>query len=139
LAYPFHFEVRIDGEQIVPIEMNPLRFAGWCTTDIAYYAYGINTYKCFFHNKKPDWETVFEENSNIVYAMVIMDKTMNNKKENLVFEYNSLKKYYSEIIEIRKVDYKIHSIYGFMFLKIRDEKEKIFDKILKEEFDRFLK
>jgi len=136
--FPFHFEVRIDGEKIVPIEMNPLRFAGWCTTDIAFYSYGINTYQCFFQNQKPDWEKVFAENKDVVYAMVIMDKKQNSNQDIGEFGYGHLKDNYKQILKIREVDYQIHSVYGFMFLKIQTEMEAWFQKILNENFDRFL-
>ncbi|WP_411679548.1 ATP-grasp domain-containing protein [Clostridium thailandense] len=34
--FPVHMEVRVDKmENIIPIEVNPMRFSGWCTTDIA--------------------------------------------------------------------------------------------------------
>ena len=41
--FPMHLELRVSGENIIPIEVNPMRFAGLSCTDIAYYAYGINT------------------------------------------------------------------------------------------------
>lgn len=136
--FPFHFEVRIEEEKIVPIEMNPLRFAGWCTTDIAYYAYGINTYEYFFKNEKPDWATIFKQKKNKSYAMVIMDRTNNSKNEKRKFNYKKLENNYSNILELREVDYKTDSIYGFMFLDISLKQEECYEKILKEDFDRFL-
>jgi hypothetical protein len=136
--FPFHFEVRIDGSIIVPIEMNPLRFAGWCTTDIAKYAYGTNVYDCFFNNKKPDWESIFKEDNDSTYAIVVMGKTSNSHPKSKVFNYDSLGKYYNNILDIRKADYSIHSIYGFMFLSIDSDHEATFDRILNEDFDRFL-
>ena len=38
--FPAHIELikKHDGE-VIPVEINPMRFAGWCTTDLAYYAY----------------------------------------------------------------------------------------------------
>jgi hypothetical protein len=30
--FPAHAEVRIDENKIIPIEVNPLRFGGFCTT-----------------------------------------------------------------------------------------------------------
>ena len=37
--FPFHIELRIDKDKIIPIEINPMRFCGWCITDIAQNAY----------------------------------------------------------------------------------------------------
>jgi hypothetical protein len=42
-----HVEVRVDGDVICPIEFNPMRFAGFSSTDVAYYAYGIRTIEYF--------------------------------------------------------------------------------------------
>ncbi len=54
---PIHVEVRVaKSGEIFPIEFNPMRFAGWCTTDLAYYAYGINVYECFWQQREPDWK-----------------------------------------------------------------------------------
>ncbi len=135
--FPFHFEVRIDGEIMIPIEMNPLRFAGWCTTDIAYYSYGLNTYEYFFRNEKPNWEKILKE-KDVTYAMVIMDKKKNILQDKRMFAYERLQEKYQEILKIREVDYHTHSIYGFLFLKIQTKKEEWFQKILEEDFDQFL-
>ena len=49
--FPIHIEFRITKSgKAIPIEINPMRFAGWCTTDLAYYAYGINIYEYFLLN-----------------------------------------------------------------------------------------
>jgi len=53
--FPVHVEVRITNEGLaIPIEVNPLRFGGWCTTgDLSWYAYGINSYEYFLKVKYP--------------------------------------------------------------------------------------
>jgi len=53
--FPVHAEVRIDDAgNILPIEINPMRFGGWCATDIAHHAYQINPYQYYFEQKEPD-------------------------------------------------------------------------------------
>ena len=44
--FPVHIELRRDNDGILlPIEVNPMRFGGWCTTaDISFLAYGFNPY-----------------------------------------------------------------------------------------------
>ena len=58
---PVHVEVRLKpDQQIIPIEVNPLRFGGWCTTaDLAGMSFGINPYEMFLKQEKPDWEKIF--------------------------------------------------------------------------------
>jgi len=45
--FPAHAEVRIDDNgKIIPIEINPLRFGGWCTTaDLSGISLDLNSYK----------------------------------------------------------------------------------------------
>jgi hypothetical protein len=58
--FPAHAEVRIDENgKIIPIEVNPLRFGGFCTTaDLLGVTLGFNEYKCFYENK--NWDTIFK-------------------------------------------------------------------------------
>ena len=61
MNFPAHVEVRIDSSgKVFPIEINPLRFGGWCTTaDLLGIALGYNSYDYFIQNEKPDWERIF--------------------------------------------------------------------------------
>lgn len=73
--FPVHAEVRINEQgQIVPIEINPMRFAGWCTTDVAHYAYGINPYICYFRQEAPDWDEILAAEDEHLYSIVVLDK-----------------------------------------------------------------
>ena len=65
---PIHIEVRVTSQgDIVPIEVNPMRFAGWCTTDVAKYAWNINVYECFHEQKRPDWNQVLTNSGREIY------------------------------------------------------------------------
>ena len=48
--FPVHMELRRDKDgALLPIEVNPMRFGGWCTTaDAAFMAYGFNPYLYYF-------------------------------------------------------------------------------------------
>ena len=60
--FPLHAEVRIDsGGRLLPIEINPMRFGGMCTTaDLASRAYGYNLYEYCFGQKEPAWEELLK-------------------------------------------------------------------------------
>jgi hypothetical protein len=67
--FPLHVEVRISAAgRLVPIEVNPLRFAGIGTADLGYYAYGINPYESFFLQRKPDWQRILAESDEHIYS-----------------------------------------------------------------------
>ncbi|WP_287273102.1 MULTISPECIES: ATP-grasp domain-containing protein [unclassified Okeania] len=52
--FPVHIELRRNSNGILlPIEVNPIRFGGWCTTaDLSFLAYGFNPYLYFYYQKK---------------------------------------------------------------------------------------
>ena len=73
--FPIHVEIRIDDKGVIrPIEVNALRFGGWCTTgDLSWHAYGINSYDYFINNKKPNWEQIFNSRPNKIYSIILLN------------------------------------------------------------------
>ena len=68
--FPLHIELRVtDDERIIPIEVNPMRFAGWCTTDVSKYAWGINVYECFMKQTSPDWNEILSKAILLRYSL----------------------------------------------------------------------
>ncbi|MFT5698123.1 MAG: hypothetical protein ACI8ZB_000977 [Desulforhopalus sp.] len=117
-GFPLHAEVRIDEEGVVrPIEVNPLRFAGWCSTDIAYYAFDINVYEYFIEKKRPFWDEIFKGKEGCEFAIAILEK---NKvvPENCHFDYESLQASLTSLIAIRPIDYRNQPLFAFMFIKV---------------------
>ncbi len=127
--FVLHVEVRVtpDGT-VIPIEVNPMRFGGWCTTaDTAFFAYGINSYEYFLKNKKPDWETILEGKDDLLYAMIVLDNNSKIKGEEIKdFDYESLISKFKKPLEIRKVNYSEFPLFGFIFTEThKDHKEEL--------------
>lgn len=116
--FPMHMEMRIteDGE-FIPIEINPMRFAGFCTTDVASYAFGINPYLCFLEQKSPDWDSLLEEDNGDIYVMAVVDIPRNMDKNKVHFDYDIMAAKLSHVLEIRKMDYRIFPMAVFLFAK----------------------
>jgi hypothetical protein len=116
--FPMHMEMRITPEgEFIPIEINPMRFAGFCTTDIASYAYGINPYNCFLEQKSPDWHTILEKGSDDVFVMGVIDIPRNLDKHSVNFDYELLQTKLSEVLELRKMDYRVFPMAAFIFAR----------------------
>lgn len=118
--FAMHVEVRkTETGQIVPIEVNPMRFGGWCTTaDITYYAYGINPYEYFFHSKKPDWENILKNKEDKLFSVIVLDNSSGiNALEIESFNYELLVSHFSKLLEIRKVDYMQYPVFGFLYVE----------------------
>jgi hypothetical protein len=116
--FPAHAEVRIDENgKIVPVEINPLRFGGWCTTgDLLGITLGFNSYKCFFENKKPDWENIFKGKENKIFSVVVLDNNSGIIPSNIMkFKYSDLANDFENPVLIRELDINKYSVFGFAF------------------------
>ena len=114
--FPMHIEVRIEEENIIPIEVNPMRFAGWCCTDLAYFAYGINIYEYFLHQKKPNWEEIFNKVDDSEFYFNIADIPATTEKRPIKnFDYNGYLSNFSNVIEVRKIDFNKNPLFGIFF------------------------
>ena len=116
--FPAHAEVRIDENgKITPIEINPLRFGGWCTTgDLLGITLSFNSYKYFFQNKKPDWNSVFKDKENKKFSIVILDNNSGIDPSNILnFNYSALANDFEKPVLIRPIDINKYPLFGFVF------------------------
>lgn len=114
--FPMHIEViKKKNREIIPVEINPMRFAGWCTTDLAYYAYGINIYEYFMNNQEPDWENILRDKDNKTYYFAMMEAPDSLEKDKISFNYDELKNKFSNILEFRKIDYLEKPLFAIIF------------------------
>ena len=139
--FPVHAELRIDAQgNILPIEVNPMRFGGWCATDIAYHAYGINPYEYYFQQKEPDWERILAAQGEQVYGLVVLDKpgdvpTQQIKK----FDYEHLLARFEKPLELRRINYREYPVFGFLFVETRAENMAELETILRSDLKEFIR
>lgn len=115
--FPMHIEVRVkeDGT-IVPIEINPMRFAGWCTTDVAKYAWGINPYECFFNQEMPDWNNILANSGKEVYYFSMAEVPFGLDRSKIKgFEYDRFLSNYSNVLEVRRINPKENPLFAIIF------------------------
>ncbi|RLD73896.1 MAG: ATP-grasp domain-containing protein [Bacteroidetes bacterium] len=140
--FPIHMEVRIDKEgKIIPIEINPLRFGGWCTTgDLSWYAYGINSYEYFFKGIKPDWNKILESKSGKIFSIIVLDNNSGVKENNIVsFDYDKLLEKFSKPMVLRKVNYLKYPVFGFVFVENSIDNKHELTHILNSNLQEFIK
>ena len=56
---PMHGEFKFDGERLMPIEINTLRFGGMGLGNLVFHALKIDPYTYFLNNTEPDWQTIW--------------------------------------------------------------------------------
>lgn len=139
--FPAHAEVRIDENgKIVPIEINPLRFGGWCTTgDLLGITLGFNSYQCFYENKKPDWKAIFKGKEDKVFSIVILDNSTGVAPADILeFNYTDLANDFEKPVLIRKLDINKYPVFGFVFTETTSGNEKELNDILTSDLRKYI-
>lgn len=140
--FPTHIEVRITQEgTIIPIEVNPMRFGGWCSSvDMAWFAYGINEYEYFLNNKKPDWTHILAQKNNQVNCIVILDNNSGiNSDEIKEFDYELLLADFKNPLDLRKTNFREYPVFGLLFVESESENSDEISHILKSNLKKYIK
>lgn len=114
---PLHIELRIDKRgNIMPIEINPLRFAGEGTTELGYFAYHINPYDYFFNNKKPDWPTLIDQMDDSIYCFTCAAAGTEHT-DTYEINHNELKKQFPQLLDYRHIPKEVGTTFAVIFYK----------------------
>lgn len=139
--FPAHVELRIDPRgEIFPIEINPLRFGGWCTTaDLLGVAIGYNSYEYFLENEKPDWDQLFEGKEEKTFSIIVLNNNSGFPPEEIIhFNFQLLSDDFENTLEIRELDVKKYSIFGFLFAETSLGNEEELNRILVSDLRKYI-
>jgi hypothetical protein len=139
--FPAHVEVRIDENGIVaPIEVNPLRFGGWCSTpDLAWHAFGINLYEYLFQQKEPDWNTILKDRDGAAFSNIVLNNSTGIEGKNIQsFDYKRLLADFEKPLELRKADYSKFPLFGFLFCETRKQNMQELERILMSDLKEYI-
>jgi hypothetical protein len=140
-SFPAHVEVRIaENGTVVPIEVNPLRFGGWCSTpDLAWHAFGINLYEYLFQQKQPDWKIILKGKEDILYSNIVLNNSTGTEGKNIFsFNYEKLLADFEKPLELRKADFKKFPLFGFLFCETRKQNMQELDRILMSDLNEYV-
>ncbi len=140
--FPLHIEIRMDEEgHLFPIEVNPMRFGGWCTTgDLSWFAYGINSYEYFLYGKKPDWEKIFKTRKDKKYSLILLDNITGLKPGEIEgFDYDTLLRDFKKPLHLRKINLDKFGVFGFLFTETSKENEAELKEILHSDLLKYIK
>ncbi len=140
--FPAHVEVRIaENGTVAPIEVNPLRFGGWCSTpDLAWHAFGINLYEYLFQQKQPDWNILLKGKEDLIYSNIVLNNSTGTEGKNInSFDYVKLLATFEKPLELRKTDFAKFPLFGFLFCETRKENMQELDRILMSDLKEYIK
>lgn len=116
--FPVHIELRRDSDgTLLPIEVNPMRFGGWCTTaDISFSAYGFNPYLYYYNQQKPNWSQLLRGKEGKLFSVVVLDNSTGIEISKIKsFDYDKLLAKFKQPLELRKIDFQQYPVFGFLF------------------------
>ena len=139
--FPVHIELRRDIKgNLLPIEVNPMRFGGWCTTaDVTYLAYGFNPYQYYYSQLKPNWPELLKDKEGKLFSIIVLDNSSGIEDEIILsFDYEKLQSNFESPLELRKINYKNYPVFGFLFTETRDNNFSELINILNSDLKEFI-
>ncbi len=139
-SFPVHAEMRVSAAgEIVPIEVNPLRFGGWCAVDMAYYAFGINPYLMFLQGQKPDWDHIFTQKGDEVTGLIVLDRSRHLQSLAIKgFDAQHLLAQFSNPLDWRPINFEQYPVFGFLIMETGDADMAEIDAILQSDLTEFV-
>ncbi len=139
--FPVHVELRRSGNgRLTPIEINPMRFGGWCTTaDATFLAYGFNPYVYYFRQQRPDWKTLLQNRGGKLYGLVVLDNSTGVAETDITaFDYQGLLSFFRKPLELRKIDHREYPLFGFLFTETDAQDAAELERILQSDLSEFI-
>lgn len=140
--FPVHVELRVDAAgRIVPIEFNPLRFGGWCTTaDLTLLGYGLNPYLAYLEDARPDWPAVFAARRDKLYSVVVLDDSTGIPAHRIAgFDHDRLAARFTRVLEMRPMDVRRTGVFGFLFLETPAARREELEWVLRSDLREFVR
>jgi hypothetical protein len=137
--FPFHLEARRNKSgELIPIEINPMRFAGVGVSDLSFYAFGINNLEYYFSQKEPNWEKIIERSDDSIYGFYCAEFSKKIDYDDIAYVKEAeLKSKFKNVIEYRNtLTRKSGIFFALIFYKASDIKENV--KLLQLNLDDFI-
>ncbi len=135
-SFPVHVEVRVDGDAIVPIEFNPLRFAGLGGTDVAYYGVGLRTYAAYLEDEPVDLAALYGAHPGQTFSMSLLNPAPTADLAR-PFDYDALAARFSHVLSFARFDPDVTGSYGFLFLRTDESTADELDFLLRSDLLEF--
>jgi hypothetical protein len=139
--FPMHIELRQQSNgELLPIEVNPMRFGGWCTTaDMSFYAYGFNQYLYYLKQLKPDWRTILTGKDDKLYSIIVLDNASGKHADEIKnFDFKKVLKDFARVMEYRVIDFRSYPLFGFLFVETNKTNTQELDNILQSDLNQYL-
>ena len=136
--FPVHIEFRAKGDKIVPLEINPLRFAGMCLNEVLIHINGVHPLEAYLKDFHPDYHKMWQGKKHDSYSFIVLDKPASLPDEARL-DFDKIEKEFSCVLESRKIENPNFGVFGLMFVKTATDNEVEFKRILELKTKDFIK
>ena len=135
--FPMHIEFRYDGKRAIPIEINPLRFAGFCLNELQTHISGIHPIMAYLNNIHITKEEMWRGKENDTYNFLVLERPAGAPKE-LQFDGEKFKASVMDVLELRPLADPTVGVAATAFTRVDAAHEAEFDFILNLDMNEFM-
>ena len=135
--FPMHIEFRYDGKKAVPIEINPLRFTGFCLNELQVFISGQHPMLSFLQGRRVTKEEMWKGRENLTYAFTVLDLPKGD--EDKAFDDKKFSADFPGVIDVRLVPDKTSGVAATVFLKVETENVQAFDRIMSLDMHEYMR
>jgi hypothetical protein len=132
--FVIHSEFKLDKENLLPIEMNSMRFGGMGLGNLVFHSLNINPYTYFLNDVEPNWQKIWDENREHIFAFFIAYNATNKPTTEFKPNREKLKQQFTKVLLERDFNYQKQLTFAIYCLK---ETESNIEKLLAIEFDNY--
>ena len=139
--FPVHAELRVDSAgEIVPIEINPMRFGGWCAADMAWWAFEQDPYSHYLRDTEPEWDRIFAERRGQACGLVVADIPAEVRLEDIEsVDYEAFIARFSKPLDLRRTDFNRQPVFAFLFASVAEEDMSELESVLHADLTKYLR
>ena len=136
--FPMHIEFRYNGSMAIPIEINPLRFAGFCLNELQTHITGIHPVIAYLENIHISKEEMWNGREDDTFSFIVLERPA-AAPESLAFDSEKFKSSFSDVLELREVKEASVGVAATAFTKTAKEHEAELDIILNMNMMEYMK
>jgi len=132
-SLPMHAKFRRRGRELVPIEVNPMRFGDFGLPDLTFFAFGINPYRHYYQQQAPQWDRILSRPGKDIFFRVLarLPGSFSKKK----FDHEKFADTFEDLAGYCRLDPLRHPAISIAFAKAASEEAAL--KYLKADFQEF--
>ncbi len=135
--FPMHIEFRYDGKKAVPIEINPLRFTGFCLNELQVFISGQHPMLSFLKGRRVTKDEMWKGREDFTYAFTVLDLPKGD--EDKAFDDEKFSADFPGVIDVRLVPDKTSGVVATVFLKVETANVQAFDRIMSLDMHEYMK